>query len=130
VIAQYFYDKSSVSGAQNTEGRLTDEKSYAGTTLVAERQLYSYDSMGRLLNENQYTLKSLGSGTPFKPAYLYDLAGNMIASTDGSTPIPSNNATFPCAVAPLVQNTVSSWTTLGFFNCYDNAGRLSSMTSD
>lgn len=128
--ASYTYDTSGVAGSQNVIGRLTDEKSYIGNTLVAERQLYSYDPMGRLLNENQYTLKSLGSGTPFKPAYFYDLAGNVIASTDGATQIPSQNATFPCTVTSSVQNTVSSWTTLGFFNCYDNASRLSSMTSN
>ena len=85
ILSAFAYDTSSVNRAQNDAGRLTDEKSYAGSTLVSERQPYAYDAMGRLLNENQYTL---GASTPYTPAYQYDLAGDLIASTDGADADP------------------------------------------
>jgi len=121
--ASYSYDSSSNSGAQNVIGRLTDEKSYAESVLVSERQPYAYDAMGRLLQENQYVLPGTASAKLFSPAYKYDLAGNVTASTDGATPVQSTSTTFPC---------VSSlpWTTLAFSNCFDSAGRLSSLTSN
>ena len=119
----YSYDTSNVTGSQNIVGRLTDEESYVGATLVSERQPYAYDAMGRLLQENQYVLPGTASAKLFSPSYQYDLAGNLIASTDGATPVQSTNTTFPC---------VSSlpWTTLAFSNCFDSAGRLSSLTSN
>jgi hypothetical protein len=121
----YNYDTSGVSGAQNTIGRLTDEKSYAGNTLVSDRQFYSYDAMGRLLNENQYSYAGLASGKPYPVAYQYDLAGHLIASTDGTKPPALQYVPPSC-------NGLSAptWTTLFFFNCYDGAGRLSSLTAN
>lgn len=121
--ASYAYDSSSVSGAQNVIGQLSDERSYVGSTLVAERQLFSYDPMGRLLNENQYTIGNLG-GKPFAPSYVYDLVGNVVASTDGATPITSANTQFPCTTG------APSWNTLGFIRCYDGDARLASVTSN
>ncbi len=126
VLAAYSYDASSITGAQNTIGRLTGEKSYAGSTLVSERQLYSYDPMGRLLSENQITYKTPSSTNTYSLAYRYDLAGNLIASTDGSKPVSSPSTQFPCTPPSDVQ----SWTTLVFVNCYDGAGRTSSVTSN
>jgi YD repeat-containing protein len=124
--ASYTYDVSAVSGAQNTTGRLTDEKTFAGSTVVSERQLYSYDSMGRLLNENQFTLGSLTGS----PAYAYDLGGNLVASTDGASPVTSTNTQFPCTLPASTQSRVASWTTLAFVNCFDSAGRTNSVTSN
>ncbi|MFZ0304503.1 MAG: hypothetical protein WAL75_17560 [Terracidiphilus sp.] len=126
----YTYDTSGVSGALNDIGRLTDEKSYAGNTLVSDRQLFAYDAMGRLLNENEYTLANLSSGKPYSLAYFYDLAGNLVASTDGATPVQSSNTQFPCTLPSNAQSTVQSWTTLAFVNCFDSAGRTSSVTSN
>jgi YD repeat-containing protein len=123
VVALYEYDSSSVSGATNTVGRLTDEKSYAGSTLVSERQPYSYDAMGRLLNEEQCTYEACSSKL-FQPAYQYDLAGNIIALTDGTTPSPTPYTQWPC------NSPAQPWSTLTFVNCYDVAGRLTGITSN
>ncbi len=78
--------------------------------------------MGRLLNESQYTLGNLTAS----PAYAYDLAGNVAASTDGATPVQLLNQQYPCT-APTA---VSAWTNLAVVNCYDPAGRAASVTSN
>jgi YD repeat-containing protein len=111
--ASFTYDSSPISGASNTAGRLTEEQSFAGGTRVSDRKPYAYDSMGRLLRELQYTYAKMNSGTPYSPAYTYDLAGNLLTSTDGTTPSP----TTPGA-------------TLTFTNVLDGAGRLSTVTSN
>lgn len=112
VFAQYWYDASPVSGASNTNGRLTDEKSYAGNSLVSERKPYSYDAMGHLLNETQCTFGNC-STTTFQPAYIYDLAGNLSTFTDGVTQTPASQATL-----------------LTFTNAFDSGGRLQTVTSN
>jgi YD repeat-containing protein len=112
--ASYTYDVSGNSRAQNTLGQLTDEKSYAGTTLVSERQPYSYDMMGRLLNEVQCNLGSCTSAAfQSQPGYQYDVAGNLTKVTDGITP----NPTTPGSV-------------LTFTGGYDPAGRLQTLNSN
>ncbi|HEX4030048.1 MAG TPA: RHS repeat domain-containing protein [Terracidiphilus sp.] len=121
----YSYDTSGVTGAQNDIGRLTEEKSWAGGTLVSDRQMYSYDAMGRLLNENQYSYAGLASGKPYPVAYQYDLAGHLIASTDGTKPPPSQYTPPSCN-----SGSAPTWTSLFFFNCYDGAGHLSSLTAN
>jgi hypothetical protein len=129
-LASYSYDSSAVSGTQLTKGRLTDEKSYAGSTLVSERQPYSYDPVGRILNENQYVYFVSSGGRTYSPAYRYDLAGNVIASTDGATPTQAVNTQFPCTLPSTIASTVGSWTTLALVNCFDSGGRLNSVTSN
>jgi RHS repeat-associated protein len=93
--ATYSYDASSIPGASNVIGRLTDEKAYIGSTLVSERSPYSYDEVGRLANEQQ---------CPYIPActtvytfnYAYDLAGNLTSSNNGlsSASYASSSLTF------------------------------------
>lgn len=129
LISSFAYDTSSQPNAQFTTGRLTDEKSYAGATLVFERQPYRYDAMGRLLNEVQSAFKTATSWTYSSPAYRYDLAGNLIASTDGSTPVQSQNTQYPCALPSSTLSDVQSWTTMSVVNCYDAASRLTNVTS-
>ena len=46
LLTSYSYDSSSISGAANVIGRLTDEKSYSGGFVVAERSPFQYDSIG------------------------------------------------------------------------------------
>lgn len=82
VLESFTYDASSVSGAQFVVGRLTDEKSYVGSTLVSERQLFAYDSMGRLLQEMRFIYPSLSSGKLL--TYAYDYAGNVTNLTNPS----------------------------------------------
>lgn len=122
--ASYTYDTASVPGAQNTIGRLTDEKSYAGNTLVSERQPYAYDPAGRLLNENQYTLAGLAKSQPYPVAFYYDLAGDLTASTDGITPPQAAYTSAPCTGSP------GAWTTLTFIRCYDTGGHLFSLSAN
>lgn len=130
LLATYAYDSSPITNArypvQNTAGRLTDEKSYAGNTLVSERQLYSYDPIGRLLDENQITFNATSDTNAYSLDYRYDLAGDLSASTDGTIPVQSLNAQFLCT--PPAD--VSGWTTLAFVYCYDGAGHTSSVVSN
>jgi hypothetical protein len=67
--------------------------------------------MGRVLNEQQYTMASQASGGQYKPAYTYDLTGNLLTSTNGVTGTPVVN-------------------TLSFTNSFDGAGRLKSVSSN
>ena len=117
----YLYDGASTT---NSVGRLTSQWTQTaslgacGTTLPSTgyltlRSIVAYDKMGRLKNEQQSTPASQVSGKIYAPAYTYDLAGNLLTSTDGSTPSP----TTPGA-------------TLTFTNTFDDAGRLSTVKSN
>jgi hypothetical protein len=88
------------------------------------RSITAYDAMGRILNEQQSTPATQVNGTAYSPQYQYDLASNLIASTDGTTPIPSSTSPSGCSTEPTV------WSTLSFVNCYDTSGRLLNVTSN
>jgi YD repeat-containing protein len=129
----YQYDLSSVA---NGIGRLANawtQKASLGTCASAppangyltRRSILAYDPMGRILNEQQYTLASQVSGTFYAPVYTYDLAGNLTSSTDGVAPNPPQAAqSSPCASSP------TPGATLTFTNCFDAAGRLQGVTSN
>jgi YD repeat-containing protein len=129
----YQYDLSSVS---NGIGRLANawtQKASLGTCASAppangyltRRSIVAYDPMGRILNEQQYTLASQASGTFYAPVYTYDLAGNLTSSTDGVAPNPPQAAqSSPCASSP------TPGATLTFTNCFDAAGRLQGVASN
>lgn len=118
------YDTSSlVTGTTgNLVGRLTNswtQKSacplpaspplfYSNSAILSRHSVLAYDAMGRVLNEQQCTRSNCASGTPYTPAYSYDLAGNAIALANG---IASGNAA------------------MNFTNCYDSAGHLSLVAS-
>lgn len=72
------YDETNPWGftLTNQIGRLTTE--YDGNT----GSVFSYDSMGRILQNHQCTPQNCGSGD-FPIAYTYDLAGDVLTSTDG-----------------------------------------------
>jgi YD repeat-containing protein len=92
---------------------------------LSKRVILAYDSMGRLLGEQQYTLANpVSGGTPYSPQYNYDLAGNLTYSTDGVSPA-TTTPTSPCP-----SSVTPSWTTLTFASCYDGAGRLQSLVSN
>lgn len=110
------------SVATNTVERLVSEwtqSASAGTCASptgspwTKRTISLYDSMGRVLNEQQSTPFSIGNGTTYGPSYTYDYAGDLITSTDGSTPSPTN---------PGIS--------LTFTNSFDGAGHLSTTTSN
>jgi len=117
--AQYLYDNVAL-------GRLDEEISFINGKQVFDRKINTYDSMGRVLKEAQ-TL-AYGLGKSYVSQYQYDLMGHLVASTDGSNGVSGNVASsgYPCAVP----SGVTAWTTLAQVNCYDSAGRLSSITSN
>lgn len=118
----YQYDLSPLTGGGSTPywtGRITNQWTQNGACATAlpssgfwtRRSILAYDSVGRILKEQQCTPSNCG-GTPYAPAYSYDLAGNLLTFTDGVTPTPT------------------AGTTLSFANCYDAAGRLQALTSN
>jgi RHS repeat-associated protein len=95
LLDTYTFDTSSLSGATNDVGRLTDEKAYSGGTLVAERGPYAYDAMGRLQKEQQFCLLTGCNGAVYTPAYTYDYAGNVATATVG---LPSSTTGQPSSM--------------------------------
>jgi len=65
----------------DTAGRLSSE-STTGTNPTGE--LFSYDAMGRAQLNSQCTPQNCGSGTAFPVSYGYDLAGDLLSSTNGT----------------------------------------------
>jgi putative transposase len=121
----YQYDTSSIASTSTTPnwiGRLTNQwtqSASAGScssSLPASglwtRRSFAYDSMGRITNEQQCTPSNCSSTTSYTPGYTYDLAGNLLTTTDGVT------------------QTSTAGTTLSLANCYDAAGRLQALTSN
>jgi YD repeat-containing protein len=117
----YQYDLSTTS---NGVGRLSNEWTQKSTAsscastapnsgFYTMRSVLAYDRMGRLLNEQQYTLASQATERTYAPSYTYDLAGNLITSTDGTTPSPTTSGAM-----------------LTFTNGYDGAEHLVSLTSN
>ena len=82
-VSIYQYDTSSISGSLNTLGRITNEESLIGGSIVSQRSPYLYDPMGRLSAEQQCPYAPCP--TPYTFQYFYDLAGNVIDSSGGFT---------------------------------------------
>ena len=78
---EYLYDSSTVSGSQNTIGRLTSEIVISGGNLLARRLPYVYDAMGRVKAEQ--CIPGTCSGAVYVVNYNYDAAGSMNSSTNG-----------------------------------------------
>lgn len=90
--------------------------------------VFIHDAMGHITGEQQYTpAASVAGGKPYTMSYNYDLAGNLTSSTAGAVP---SSMTFQTPSAPCPSAPSFSTTTLMFVNCYDTAGRLSSVTSN
>jgi RHS repeat-associated protein len=75
--AVYYYDQSVYS---NYRGRLTSEGTYNGGWITA--QGFWYDSMGRVISNNQYTPLNINSGA-FSLSYQYDLLGDVTSIQNG-----------------------------------------------
>ena len=105
LMSAYTYDSTTLGSGDNAIGHLTDEVEYTSQTAVWERSPYKYDTMGRLLTEQQCAFGSCTS--PYSFAYSYDYAGNILSTTNGLT-----------AGSPI---TVSY--------AYDSVARLSTVTS-
>jgi hypothetical protein len=70
--------------------------------------------MGRLKLEQQFTPASQATGAVYSPQYSYDLAGNLVSSTDGITPSPTNpgaklTITTQFCSAGRAQTVTSNW---------------------
>lgn len=118
----YQYGLPPVPASGNTVGRLINQwtqsmsagacaKTAPTTGFWTKRSILAYDPMGRITSELQYT-PSNSSGTPYAPAYTYDLGGDLATFTDGVTVTPVGG------------------TILSFTNAYDAAGRLQTLTSN
>lgn len=122
----YQYDASTfASSSPNLIGRLTNQwtqSASAGvcnaapptTGIWTRRSVVAYDVMGRVVSEQQCTPSNCTSGTPYKPAYTYDMAGittsatNGIAATPGATSNPLKFTYLPDSVGRL-QKVTSNW---------------------
>jgi YD repeat-containing protein len=122
----YQYDASSTP---NAIGRLSTEwtvpaSQVGGCTETAPitltmRTITAYDAMGRVLGEQQCTPNVSGPGncttsspTPFAESYLYDLAGNTTAYTNGVNNVPvvgSISFGLQYDEAGRLENFLSSW---------------------
>jgi hypothetical protein len=128
IRTKYSYDTSlvSLSGDRYLKGRLTEAKTYDGSTLLSTRQYYAYDPMGRVIGEQQCVkgVCTKPTQTPSLPAphcsslpgadgleYCYDRAGNLTAYSNGL-----NSSAFPQQWIKLSQG-------------FDNSGRLTTVTA-
>lgn len=94
VSSCYQYDVSSVPGASgNLIGRRTNAWTQTGdcatdpttvSVVLSLRSVLAYDSMGRVLSEQQCTKANCGIST-YAPSYTYDLLGNVKTYSIGST---------------------------------------------
>jgi len=121
------YSVSSAScpqGSGNRIGRLTNawtQSASSGTCAaptsgpLTKRSILCYDPMGRITNELQYTLANIANGSPYAPVYSYDLAGDLVTSTNGIGPNTAGTQTG----TPFI-----------FTNAFDAAGRLQSLASN
>jgi RHS repeat-associated protein len=105
LLSAYTYDSTTLGSGNNAIGHLTDEVEYTAGTAVWQRSPYKYDTMGRLLTEQQCAFGSCTS--PYSFTYSYDFAGNVFSTTNGLT-----------SGSPI---TVSY--------AYDSVARLSTVTS-
>jgi len=123
----YQYSESAAScpqGSGNRIGRLTNawtQSASSGTCAapssgpLTKRSILCYDPMGRITSELQYTMANITSGTPYAPTYSYDLAGDLVTSTNG--------------IGPKTVGTQTG-TPFIFTNTFDAAGRLQSLASN
>jgi YD repeat-containing protein len=127
----YQYDLPSVT---NGIGRLTSawtqlasvaSSCSTSAAFVTMRSILAYDPMGHLVSEQQYTPASMASGMTYAPKYTYDLAGNLTSSTDGVTPVPTQNTlSAPCLDTPVSSNMLTLVT------CPDAGGHLQMVMSN
>jgi RHS repeat-associated protein len=103
----FIYDSSTNGVAVlNPIGRLVEEYTGPSSAPNTERFILGYDAMGRITQEQQCGAISVCGASPYNFQYMYDLAGDVISSTNG----------------------VSS-TGIGLTYAYDGAGRLQTLTS-
>jgi RHS repeat-associated protein len=82
--ANFFYDANVWHNINltNTVGRLSYDGALSGSTYVAS-EAFSYDSMGRVINNSQCTVPGCPNG-PYSVTYGYDLIGDMTSTSPGA----------------------------------------------
>jgi YD repeat-containing protein len=90
-------------GLDNTIGRLSAEYVTSPSGQLLSGRVFSYDPMGRVIDNSQCLPQNCGSSTAYALTYGYDLVGHELSATNGQ------GVTFNLS--------------------YDSAGRLTSMTS-
>lgn len=127
----YNYDQTSAMGITltNTKGRLSSE-STAGSNPTGS--VFSYDPMGRVLNNSQCTPQNC-SGTPFSLAYTYDLLGDITSSTNGAGVTLTNSYNLGArltSVSSSLSGSNQPGTLFGYQNIahYNAAGSILSVT--
>jgi YD repeat-containing protein len=139
----YQYDASTTA---NSIGRLSAEWTVPGSqsggctatapTILTMRTIAAYDLMGRVLSQQQCTPNASGPGNctssspnPFALSYVYNLAGNPTAYTNGVSNVPSvGTIVFGLQYdgAGRLQNLGSSWNPAAG----SSGGQLSLFTAD
>ena len=107
----YAYDTSSLSGSSNDIGELTQATVKSGSTTLAQINTYGYDTMGRLLLEQQCTPATNCTSSLYQLGYTYDYAGKPLSGT------------FPSNVGTTGQPLLLTYT-------YDSAERLLTASSN
>jgi RHS repeat-associated protein len=82
--ANFFYDANVWHNINltNTVGRLSYDGALSGSTYLAS-EAFSYDSMGRVINNSQCTIPGCPNG-PYSVTYGYDLLGDMTSTSPGA----------------------------------------------
>jgi YD repeat-containing protein len=107
----FAYDTSSITNSSNDIGELTQATVKTGSTTLAQTNTYGYDSMGRLLFEQQCTPATNCASSPYQLGYTYDYAGKPLSGT------------FPSNVGVTGQPLLLTYT-------YDSAERLLTASSN
>jgi RHS repeat-associated protein len=81
----YNYDETTPEGltAQNTNGRLSSEESLTTTSALA-KSAFSYDVVGRVLNNWQCDPQTCASNGFYQLGYQYDLSGDVTSFSNGT----------------------------------------------
>jgi len=106
----FSYDTSSITNSSNDIGELTQATVKTGSSTLAQTNTYGYDTMGRLLFEQQCTPANCAS-SPYQLGYTYDFAGKPLSGT------------FPSNVGAAGQPLLLNYT-------YDSAERLLAASSN
>lgn len=70
-------------GLSNTIGRLSAEYATSPSGALLSGHVYSYDPLGRVIDNSQCTPQNCGSATVFPVQYSYNLLGKPITATNG-----------------------------------------------
>ena len=111
----FSYDTSSISGSSNDVGEMTQASVASGTKVLAKTTPFAYDTMGRLLTEQQCTPVNC-TGTAYSVSSTYDYAGKQLSESFPSNALGSGQPlalTFTYDQAERVLSAGSNWSSSG-----------------